>query len=80
MELAAVVHAMTPFVQATYRLEDDGFLALTAYEEIKTLERVISTQHYPNVNAVARHESIGSTSHQNKCGLLTPILTHQQVI
>ena len=53
MELAAVVHAMTPFVQATYRLEDDGFLALTAYEEIKTLERVISTQHYPNVNAVA---------------------------
>ena len=53
MELAAVVDTMTPFVQATYRLEGNGFLALTAYEEIKTLECVISTQHCPNVNAVA---------------------------
>ncbi len=66
MELAAVVDAMTPFVQATYRLEGDGFLALTAYQEIKTLESVISTQHYPIVNAVAGHESNGSTTHQNQ--------------
>ena len=29
-----------------------------------TLESAISTQHYPNVNAVARLESNGSTTHQ----------------
>ena len=66
MELAAVVDAMTPFVQATYRLEGDGFLALTTYQEIKTLESVISTQHYPNVNAIARLESNGSITHENQ--------------
>ena len=43
MELAIVVDRMTPFVQATYRLEGDGFLALTTYQKIKTLESVIST-------------------------------------
>ena len=64
MELAIVVDGMTPFVQAIYRLEGDGFLAITAYGEIMTLESTISTQHYPNANAVARLESIGNTTHQ----------------
>ena len=64
MELAIVVNGMTPFVQATYRLEGDGFLAVTAYGEIMTLESTISTQHYPNANAVARLESIGIFSRQ----------------
>ena len=64
MELAIVVDGMTPFVQATYRLEGDGFLAITAYGEIMTLESTISTQHCPNANAVARLESIGNTTHQ----------------
>ena len=64
MELAIVVDGMTPFVQATYRLEGDGFLALTTYREIMTLDSAISAQHYPNVNAVAQVESNGSTTYQ----------------
>ena len=66
MELAIIVDGTTPFVQATYRLEGDGFLALTTYQEIRTLESTVSTQHYPNVNALARLESNGSIAHQNQ--------------
>ena len=34
LELAAVVDAGAPFVRATYRLEGDGALVLSSYEEI----------------------------------------------
>ncbi len=57
MELAVVVDAGEPIVKATYRLEGDGPLALTAYEEISTLRNTISIQHYPNVDAVAKNLS-----------------------
>ena len=65
MELAIVIDGMTPFVQATYRLEGDGFLAITTYHAIRTLESVISTQYYPNVDAIARRESNGNIGNQN---------------
>ena len=42
-----------PFVKATYNLEGDGPLALSAYEEIAKLKAVILTQHFPNTNATA---------------------------
>ena len=54
MEIAIMVDAMQPFVQATYLLEGDGPLALVAYEQISMLYSVISSQHYPNVIAVAK--------------------------
>jgi len=37
MELAITVDAMKPFVCATYDLEGDGSLALTAYQQISKL-------------------------------------------
>ncbi len=61
MELAVVVDAGEPIVKATYRLEGDGPLALTAYEEISTLRNTISIQHYPNVDAVAKNLSMTPT-------------------
>ncbi len=52
MELAVVVDAGEPIVKAIYRLEGDGPLTLTVYEEISTLRNTISIQHYyPNVDA-----------------------------
>ena len=57
MELSVTVDAMEPFVKATYALEGDGPIALTAYEQISTLYSHISTAYYPNVNAWARHQS-----------------------
>ena len=52
IELAITIDAGEPFVKATYRLEGDGPLVFTAYEEISALSNSISTQHYPNTNAV----------------------------
>ena len=48
MELAITVDAMEPFAKVTYTLEGDGALAVTTYAAAE-----ISTEHYPNVNAVA---------------------------
>ncbi len=53
MELAVTVDFGEPFVKATYRLEWDGSLAFSAYEEIVKLQATISTQHFPNTTAVA---------------------------
>ena len=51
MELAIMVDAMEPFVQATFNLEGDGPLVLLAYEEIHKLYCAI---HYPNTIAISR--------------------------
>ncbi len=64
MELAMLVDAMTPFVQATYNLEGDGPLVLTAYREISTLHSVVANQHYPNVMAIAKKETAGNSSNE----------------
>ena len=54
MELAITVDAMEPFVRATYTLEGDGPLALVAYQRVSLLYSHISSQHYPNVAAIAK--------------------------
>ena len=59
MELAITVDVGEPFVKATYRLEGDGPLVFTAYEEIRTLRAAVSNAHYPNTNAVATKLSSG---------------------
>ena len=53
IELAIIVDVGEPLVKATYRLEGDGPLVFSAYEEIATLQAGISNAHYPNTNAVA---------------------------
>ena len=53
MELAITVDFGEPFVKATYRLEGDGLLAFSAYEEIVKLQATISAQNFPNTTAVA---------------------------
>ena len=45
-------------VKATTLLEGDGPLALTAYEEL------ISLEYYPNVAALAKQQSQGSYSQE----------------
>ena len=55
-----------PFVKATYILEGDGVLALTAYGQLDALYRSISLQHYPNVSAMATQLSRGSSVHEQQ--------------
>ena len=54
IELAVTVDAMDPFVRATYKLEGDGPLSITAYECVCSLYAHTSVRNFHNVNAVAR--------------------------
>jgi len=54
------VDAGEPFVKATYHLEGDGPLVLSAYEEIAALRDAILNQYYLNTNAVATKLSFSS--------------------
>ena len=69
MEIATTVDAMEPFVNATYKLEDDGPLSLEAYQQLSVLFASVSTQHYPNVAAVAKVEASGNASHMSNSSL-----------
>ena len=66
VELAITVDAMKPFVCATFDLEGDGLLALTAYQHISKLQSTIACEHYPNVMALAIHESNGNSIHEQQ--------------
>ena len=54
LELAAVVDCGQKFVKACYMLEGDEALALKTYEVINTVAAAIKTDHWPNLNAIAR--------------------------
>ena len=54
MELAVTIDAGEPFVKATYRLEGDGPLVFTEYEEISTLRAGISSKYCRNVYQLLR--------------------------
>lgn len=64
VELAVTVDAGEQFVKATYRLEGDGPLVFSAYEEIATLRAGVTNEHYPNTNAIATKLSSTSTQKQ----------------
>ena len=66
MELAVTMDSMERFVKSTYILKGDGPLALEAYEHIRALSIAISTDHYPNVTAVAKQLSEGDSSHEQQ--------------
>ena len=61
MELAATVDCMEPFVKATYNLEGDGFLALETYQRINALYIAVTSNHMPNVTAVAKSQANGNS-------------------
>ena len=61
LELAATIDAGEPFVKATYRLEGDGPLALECFEVITMVQASISSNHHPNVIAVAQQLSAGNS-------------------
>ena len=65
IELAITVDAGEQFVKATYRLEGDGPLVFSAYEEIAALRVGISNEHYPNMNAVAAKLSSNDSQKQH---------------
>ena len=60
IELAVTLDAMDPFVRATYKLEGDGPLSITAYECVRSLYTHISVRNFRNVNAVARQLAGGN--------------------
>ena len=64
--MAITVDRMMAFIQATYNLEGNGLLALTAYKEISTLLHFVDSDHKPNVRAVARHESSGNVANEQQ--------------
>ena len=66
IKIATTVDAMEPFLKATYKLEGDGPLSLEAYQQLSILFASVSTQHYPNVAAVAKAEANGNTSHEQQ--------------
>ena len=69
LEIAVIVDAGMPFVQATYRLEGDGPLALLCYEVISSLTTAVNLMpmpHYPNLQAVARRLSGGNLQNQQQ--------------
>ena len=66
VELAITVDALKPFVCATYNLEGDGALAVSAYQQISKLYSTIECEHYPNVMALAKHESNGNSLHEQQ--------------
>ena len=66
IKIATTVDAMEPFIKATYKLEGDGLLSLEAYQQLSILFASVSTQHYPNIAAVAKAEANGNASHEQQ--------------
>ena len=54
MELATVVDVGECFVSGTYKLEGDGLLAITCFEEIERVKTSLTVGHYPNMAAIAK--------------------------
>ena len=67
VELAAVVDAGKPMVEATYILEGDGMLAWKCYEQLLVIQNSIRTAHLPNLAAVSRHISEGNPAVSQQC-------------
>ena len=59
---AAVIDAGAPFVRATYRLEGDGALVLSSYDEIFSLHEAIRMAHFPNLTALSTKLSSGNAT------------------
>ena len=60
------IDKMESFAKATYVLEGDGVLVLSAYGQLHALHGSISLEHYLNVNAVAKKLSQGNSEHKQQ--------------
>ena len=58
--------SMDPFVIATYYLEGDGPLSLSAYECVRSLYAHITVRDFKNTNAVARQLAGGNLRHEQQ--------------
>ena len=66
VELAAVVDAGKPFVEATYQLESDIPMVLECFDIISSLSVACKMEHYPNVQAVVASIANGKSEVQLK--------------
>jgi len=66
IELSVVVDAGALFVKATYNLEGDGSLVLSAYEELRKIYHFISVPHYPNLTACVQQMTHSNTTAQQQ--------------
>ena len=66
VEIAAVIDAGKPFVQATYKLEGDGPVAVECYEIISSLSVSVRMENYPNVQAIAKSIASGKADVQQR--------------
>lgn len=66
VELAAVVDARKPFVEATYKLESDGPVVLECFDIVSSLSIATKMEHYPNVQAVVESIANGKNDVQLK--------------
>ena len=66
VELASVVDAGKPFVEATYKLESDGPIVLECFDVISALDVAIKMENYSNVQAVVKSIANGKTDVQLK--------------
>ena len=66
VELALVVDAGKPFVEATYKLESDGPIILECFDVISALDVAIKMENYSNVQAVVKSIANGKTDVQLK--------------
>ena len=66
VELAAVIDVGKPFVQATYKLEGDGPVAIECYEIISSLSVSVRMENYPNVQAIVKSIANGKTDVQQR--------------
>lgn len=66
LKIELAVTAMDPFVRATYNLEGDGPLSITAYECVHSLYAHIGVRDFLNVNAVARQLAGGNSTHEQQ--------------
>ena len=66
VELAAIVDAGKPFVEATYKLESDGPVVLECFDIISSLSVTTKMEHYPNLHAVVESIARGKNDAQLK--------------
>lgn len=66
IKLAVTVDGGLPLVQATYRLEGDGPLMFTCFEEVEKVFQAIQIAHFPNLNRVAERLSQGQITIQQQ--------------
>ena len=67
LELATLVDAASPFVQATYKLEGDGPLIFKCYDVMSSLSAAVHVAHYPNVSNIMQAMNQQFEAYSQQC-------------